>query len=73
MPLEGLLDRNPDLMITNEVATYLRVSITTLYRLAREGQIPATKIGSRWRFKRASINKWLAEKEIYAGREKQRP
>jgi len=64
-----MLDTTPELMRADETASYLRISITTLYRLVRDSQIPATKVGSRWRFKRASIDRWLAGQEFYAGSE----
>jgi len=42
-----------------EVADLLRVHPNTVYRRAREGTIPAFKIGSDWRFHRASIEEWM--------------
>ncbi len=38
------------LMIVEELARYLRVTKKTIYRLLKEGKIPATKIGQQWRF-----------------------
>jgi len=46
-----------------EVAKYLRVHPSTVYRLAKKGQIPAFKLGSDWRFNLESIDQWLAASE----------
>ncbi|MDD5292137.1 MAG: helix-turn-helix domain-containing protein [Candidatus Omnitrophica bacterium] len=46
-----------------DVAEYLRVHLFTVHKYAREGKIPAFKIGADWRFNRKSIEKWIHEKE----------
>jgi excisionase family DNA binding protein len=46
-----------------EVAKYLRVHPSTVYRLAKRGQIPAFKLGSDWRFNLESIDEWLLAAE----------
>lgn len=33
----------------------------TFYRMIRDKKIPAFKIGSQWRVRRADLNKWLDE------------
>lgn len=48
-----------------EVAKYLDINRETVYRLAREGKIPAFKIGYDWRFHKKSIDKWIADKERF--------
>ena len=42
----------------NELADYLRVHRSTLYRLLKKGQLPGFKIGSDWRFNIEAIDKW---------------
>ena len=42
-----------------ELAAYLKLSRAKLYRLAQEGDIPASKIGSQWRFDRQEIDAWV--------------
>ena len=37
-------------MTLKEVARYLSVHPNTIYRLAKQGKIPAFKVGSDWRF-----------------------
>jgi excisionase family DNA binding protein len=41
-------------------ATLLGVSTTTIYKLARKGEIPATRVGREWRFARANLIQWVA-------------
>jgi len=46
-------------MTLEEVARYLKVSRDSIYRLAQKGEIPASKIGNLWRFKREEIDEWM--------------
>jgi excisionase family DNA binding protein len=43
----------------DELAYYLKMGRTKLYRMAQEGDIPAYKIGSQWRFDREEIDQWM--------------
>jgi excisionase family DNA binding protein len=45
-----------DTMTINEVAAYLRLHPLTVRRLAREGTLPAYKVGRRWQIGRATSN-----------------
>jgi len=49
-------------MTLQEVAKYLRVSKDSIYRLAQKGQIPASKLGNLWRFKKEEIDEWMRKK-----------
>lgn len=49
----------PELMTLPELAQYLRFTRKTVYRLLKEGQIPAIRIGRKWRFDKDSIDDWL--------------
>lgn len=46
-----------------EVATYLRVHPSTIYRLLKKKELPGFKIGSDWRFNLESIDRWRADLE----------
>jgi len=48
-----------ELMTIEELERYLRFTRKTIYRLLKEGSIPATKIGNKWRFDKAVIDRWL--------------
>lgn len=46
------------------VAEYLHTHPSTIYRLLKSRTIPAFRLGSDWRFRRADIEKWVAAQEI---------
>ena len=48
-----------EIMTLKEVAKYLGLHIMTVYKLTREGRVPAAKIGGQWRFKRDVLEEWL--------------
>jgi excisionase family DNA binding protein len=52
------------IMTVREVAKYLRMHEMTIYRMARHGEIPAYKVGNRWRFNRERIEEWLHQHEV---------
>ncbi len=48
-----------DIMTAQELSTYLKITTTTIYKLAQQGEIPSFKIGSEWRFKKELVDRWL--------------
>lgn len=48
-----------ELMTLEELAQYLRFTKKTIYGLLKQGNIPAIKIGRKWRFKKDTIDNWL--------------
>jgi excisionase family DNA binding protein len=52
-----------EVMTVKELADYLRVHPTTVYRLLRTRQLPGFRVGSEWRFNRAAIEQWQQEAE----------
>ena len=51
-------------MTLQEVAEYLQLSKDMIYRLAQNGRIPASKVGSRWRFRRERIDRWMEDMAV---------
>lgn len=49
------------IMTAPEVAAYLRLAESTVYRLARSGKLPGRKVGGKWRFSRKQLDLWLTE------------
>jgi diguanylate cyclase (GGDEF)-like protein/excisionase family DNA binding protein len=47
-----------------EAAAYLAIPARTLYRLAQRGQVPATKVGRTWRFKRTILDQHLGSASL---------
>ncbi len=50
-----------EIMTVKEVAAYLKMKPVTIYKLAKEGKIPAFRVASFWRFKKDLIDKWLGD------------
>ena len=48
-------------MTVSEVAEYLRIPKSSVYKLAQEGKIPCQKVGRHWRFHRNAIDRWLSQ------------
>jgi excisionase family DNA binding protein len=44
-----------------ELSTYLKISKSTLYKLAQAGKLPGQKVGKHWRFKKEAVDCWLEE------------
>lgn len=57
-------------MTIDDLAIYLKLSKSTLYKLAQEGKVPGQKVGKHWRFKRDTIEQWLDERAV---KEKRQP
>jgi excisionase family DNA binding protein len=47
-------------MTAREVADLMSMPVSTVYRLARQGELPAQRLGRAWRFLRPRIEDLLA-------------
>lgn len=56
-------DNFPEIMTIGETAEYLRISLSSLYKIAQDGRIPCQKVGRHWRFRRQTIDRWLDERK----------
>lgn len=54
---------NTDIMTIKDVASYLKLTEKTAYRLAAEGKIPGFKVGGSWRFKQSDIETWIEKQK----------
>jgi excisionase family DNA binding protein len=50
--------RHGIILTVDEIADYLKIPRSTIYKLVREGKIPAQKIGRHWRFRKEAIDHW---------------
>ena len=57
-----------EIMDITEAAAYLNIKKGTLYRLVKKGQIPGTKIGGQWRFKRQHLDEMFRVPSHKAGK-----
>jgi len=56
------------LLSVKDVADYLKLSERTVYKLVREGRLPAARIGGVYRFRREEIDEWMRATDSEAGR-----
>jgi excisionase family DNA binding protein len=49
-----------EILTLPQVASFLKVTERTIYRLVAARKIPAFKVGGTWRFSTADIQKWIA-------------
>ncbi|MFC1621469.1 helix-turn-helix domain-containing protein [Candidatus Omnitrophota bacterium] len=54
-----LKPKRTQIMTLRELAKYLGVHPITIYRLLKDSDIPAIKIGGQWRFKKDILDAWL--------------
>ncbi len=63
---EGIM---PNIVTAKEVGKYLKLSESTIYKLAASGEIPGFKIGDSWRFDMEEILKLIRESKTGSSRE----
>ncbi len=49
----------PLVMTIEEASKYLRIPLSSLYKLAQDRKIPCQKVGRHWRFRRETLDNWL--------------
>jgi excisionase family DNA binding protein len=54
-----------ELMSVLEASRFLGVHQNTIYKLIREGEIPAFRLirGGRWKFKRSELEQWIEDRQ----------
>jgi excisionase family DNA binding protein len=54
---------NPgDILHIQEAADYLRMPVSTIYKLAQDGRVPGVKVGKHWRFLKNNLHLLFAQK-----------
>jgi len=51
-------------MTVRDVAGFLAVDETTIYRLAQQGKLPGFKVAGTWRFQLQDIQGWIDERKL---------
>ena len=54
---------NIRLLTLSEAAQLLQVSIRTLHRMIRSGDLPALKVGGQWRVREIQLEQWVQHRE----------
>ena len=57
-----MMSDSPEVMNIRQASEYLGVSPDTLYKYLSENKIPAFKLGNRWKFKKALLDRWMENK-----------
>ena len=47
---------NGDILNIKEVSDYLKIPVSTIYKLAQDGKVPAVKVGKHWRFMKKDLD-----------------
>jgi len=50
-----------NIITAQDVATLFRFKVTTIYALAKSGELPGFRIGSSWRFIESEVEKCIAD------------
>ena len=58
---QRLADMDEEILDVNRAAKILGVSSRTVYNMARQGQIPAIRVGREWRFARKTLIDWVSK------------
>jgi len=56
-------ETRPTIMTLDEVAKFLRLHKSTVYRMAREGRLPGNKVAGQWRFKKERLVEWFEKQQ----------
>jgi excisionase family DNA binding protein len=51
------------LMTLSQLAEYLQLGKSTVYKMVQKGEIPGIKIANQWRFDKKEIEKWVKEQK----------
>jgi len=54
-----------EVLTIEELAVYLKIAKSTLYKLSQEGRIPAQKVGRHWRYRKDAIDRWLEQSDSF--------
>ncbi len=54
-----MADAPDTIMNLDDLAAYVKLSKSSLYKLCQAGKVPGTKIGRTWRFHKDVIDTWI--------------
>lgn len=60
--LREVLGVDDEILTIRELAALLKIGEKTAYTMAQSGELPGFKVRDQWRFRRADIDAWIAEK-----------
>src|SRR5215471_6167952 len=60
--LRSNVSESREVMNVRQASQYLGISPDTLYRYITEGEIPAFKLGNRWKLRKTILDRWMERK-----------
>lgn len=58
-------DFREPLLTVGEVASVMRVSNMTVYRLIKSGQLAAIRVGKNYRIRRSDVDRYLTDRTVW--------
>ncbi len=52
-----------EFLTAEEVAEYLRLPLSTVYKLVQDKRLPGFKVGKHWRFRKETFEQWIKNQE----------
>jgi len=52
-----------EVLTVKQVAEFLQMDERTIYKLAKQGDIPSFKVSNQWRFLKKDIENWVEQKK----------
>ena len=52
-----------EFLTAEEVAEYLRLPLSTVYKFVQDKRLPGFKVGKHWRFRKETIIQWTKDQE----------
>lgn len=55
---------NNEILNIREVSNYLKIPVSTVYKLAQDGKVPAIKVGKHWRFLKKDLDNMFSQQKL---------
>ncbi len=52
------------ILTAREIADFLKIGLSSVYKMARAGEIPAFKVSNKWRFDQNAILSFIEENTL---------
>lgn len=63
------MDKGQEYLTVQEVADFLRLSVLTIYKYIKEGELQAVEFGGHYRVSRKALEKFIEEHIVGGGHE----
>jgi len=64
MAANKIIIDDDEILTVSQVSELLKLHHRTIYKLARNGMIPARRLGKSWRFLKAAITKSFEKRDV---------